>query len=121
MSQIEILRKNAEHASRLLRQAEAEETDRNNEHLLGKCFKYRNSGGGADGSWWLYKKVIRIKDGYLSTFQFQQYNNGQIVIEPDWFAMDRTLMNGGYIEIEQAEFDREWAALKEKIGSYSTS
>lgn len=123
MNQIEELKKAAHAATNALWQAEAVERDNLNAALVGKCFKYSNSGGGSDKRWWLYLKILRVDDGNLRAFKFQQYANDSehIEIEPNEFIYHgRSLTSdGGYTEIKPAEYEREWASLLDKINAYS--
>lgn len=48
--------------------------------LNGKCFKFRN-GYGDDTHWWLYKKVVGIKDDSMIIEAIQRDNSGRITIE----------------------------------------
>lgn len=125
MNQIEELKKAAHAATDALWQAEAIERDKHNATLIGKCFKYSNAGGGCDKRWWLYLKVTGVDDGNLRAFKFQQYPNDSehIEIEPNEFVYHGKSLtaDGGYVEIESAEYEREWTRLLAKINAYHRS
>lgn len=95
--------------------AEAKQRDKDNARLLGKCFKYNNSGGGCDERWWLYAKVIAVKDGSLRLFQFERRPNGITEIDPDRHTWTGHIINGGYHAIDVFEFNAAWIALKAAI------
>lgn len=112
---IKELREQAKKLNAAVWKAEREESDRQNAALVGRTFKFRNSYGGCDESekWWLYGKVIDIKDGGLLMFRFQTDNNGRIEIEPAQYKVG--IADSGYQEIPEKEFDRAWAALLIKV------
>ena len=113
---IEMLRKASQTAQQRLWKAEAAERDKTNAALVGKCFKYRNSSGSGE-KWWLYLKITAVDDGNLRAFEFQQYSNGEIHIQPnDLIYHGRNLTeDGGYIEIKPAELQREWVKIRDLI------
>lgn len=93
--------------------AEAIERDKYNKTMVGKCFKYSNSGGGCDERWWLYVKVIRAEEGHLRVFKFERLPNGNISIEPDQFGYSGKMdaEGSGYKEIKYAELRAAWDAM----------
>jgi hypothetical protein len=115
MENIDALRQAARAAQIALHEAEAIQRDKDNASLIGKTFKYHNSGGGCDKRWWYYIKVIRAKDGHLKTFAFQDMPNGQIEIETDHFTMAVPLLDGSYIEIPKKEFNAAWRRIVAKV------
>jgi len=123
MNKIEKLKKAAYEAMNAYQAAEAVERDKYNQAMIGKCFKYSNSGGGCDTRWWLYVKVTRIDDGHLRVFKFEQLPNGCVSIEPDQFSYSGKMgaEGSGYIEIEPTEFDREFSKLRVTINGYPHS
>lgn len=119
---LEMLRKASQTAQHAFWKAEAAERDKTNATLVGKCFKYRNSSGGTE-KWWLYVKITAVDDGNLRAFKFQQYSNGEIHIHSsDFIYPGRSLTeDGGYIKINAAEYNREWAKLHTIIAGYGAS
>lgn len=115
MESIEVLEDRARAANRALHKAQGAQRDLDNSELIGKCFKYHNSGGGCGAKWWYYVKVLRTKDGYLKCFSFQSLPNGEIQIATDSYKMTTTLKNGGYIPITSAKFNAAWKKLSTKI------
>jgi hypothetical protein len=97
------LRAKANKAQAAAWEAERKERAKANRKLVGKTFKYRNSGGG-DEQWWLYAKVQGAKDGNLLLFKFEQTPWGhQIEI-----SNPRPRLTDGYVEIPAAEFKAAW-------------
>jgi hypothetical protein len=121
MNKIEQLKQAAYVAMNAYQEAEAIERDKYNKTMIGKCFKYRNSGGGCDSKWWLYVKITRAEDGHLRVFKFEQLPNGCVSIEPDQFSYNGKigLIDSGYQEIEHSELSAAWDAMFDKIEAES--
>jgi hypothetical protein len=80
--------------------------DREKKRLyIGRYFRYRNSYGASEETWWLYGMVTGVSDsGYLTGLSFQQTSRRNIELQDD----DRLMtIPTGWEEIEAAEF---WAA-----------
>jgi len=71
---------------------------------IGKCFRYRNSGGGADERWWLYARVTAAtKYGWLTAVMFQRIPSvnsehrlepcGTLHLTPEWQEISRARFN----------------------------
>jgi hypothetical protein len=120
MKNVEKLKKAAYEAMNAYQAAEAVERDKYNKTMVGKCFKYSNSGGGCDERWWLYVKVTRLHDGHLRVFKFERLPNGNISIEPDQFSYSGKMdaEGSGYKEIEHAELRAAWDAMFDKIAAF---
>lgn len=121
MANIAALRKKANAARDELYKAEAKERNKINAKLIGNCFKYHNAGGGCDTRWWLYLKVLKIDDGNLRCFSFEELPNGNINIEPNHFIYaggDRLGVGNGYTLVPNSEFDAVWARLRSKIATF---
>lgn len=108
------LRAKAKAAQNAVFEAEKKERQDRNGTLVGKTFKYRNSGGGEE-QWWLFAKVQRIRNGLLLLFKFEHTPYG-INIE---ISNPRTSLSDGYIEIPKAEFVTEWRKLQNIINAVS--
>lgn len=121
MTDVETLKKAAYDAMNAYQEAEAIERDKHNKTLIGRCFKYHNSGGGCDEKWWLYLKVTHAVDGHLRVFKFEKLPNGNISIEPDQFSYSGKLdsEHSGYQEIGPAEYDAAWSLIGETVRAYS--
>jgi hypothetical protein len=112
MSQIEELRKAAKDAFEKLQAAEDVERKKQDAKLVGRCFKYHNSGGGCDERWWLYYRIVGLNEYRLDALSFEVLPNGNISIEPNTSVPGGRFANGsGYTEISRAEFDEAWDAL----------
>jgi hypothetical protein len=117
MNDTSILRKNYDKAWRALRDAEAIERDKNNQALIGRCFKFDNTWGDSR-RWWLYIKVVGTKEGRLEVFKFQTDCNDEIRIEPLTQKLNDSFIEkpSGYIPISEDEFQEHWRALQKRIG-----
>lgn len=92
-----------------LRDAEA---DKKNKALLGKCFRTRNNYSCPetdDDRWWLYARVVGIKDGHLEVTKFQNDKKGRLTVENRDFYSAYSL--DGYEEITTTEFMAAWDAF----------
>lgn len=119
MQSIEKLREASFAAQNALHEAEAIERDKYNKTMIGRCFKYRNSGGGCDDKWWLYVKVTRAEDGHLRVFKFEQLPNGNISIEPDQFSYSGKMDDrSGYKAIEPTELRSAWDAMFNVLAAF---
>lgn len=87
-----------------------------NQHLVGKCFKYRNSYScpKPDEYWWLYSIVTGLDEGELIVWSFQDDRRGRIEITTDLIG---PTIGMNYIEIPPSEFWRAWALLNLKLNS----
>lgn len=75
----------------------------------GNFYRYRNAGGGQDERWWVYGAVTSVSEGgRLEGWTFERYPNGKIEIDPDGWAINAVVMNGG----EQITADEFWAAAE---------
>lgn len=106
------LRDRANKAQHAAWEAEKKDRAKENRRLIGKTFKYRNSGGGGD-QWWLYAKVQGIKDGSLLLFKFEETPWG-IQIEIDY---PRPSLTDGYTEIPMSEFKAAWKLLQARLSA----
>lgn len=91
--------------------------------VLDKYFKYRNSYGGDNKGWWLYRKVTDINpsDVYLLSnneptarckgFSFEIRTNGEISIQ----QKDDTYIHILGQEITEREFNEAWNKMCDKI------
>lgn len=107
-------RKLSEKISRMRNKSDADAASK----LVGKCFKYRNNYSlpeKASDYWWLYRRVVSQKDGYLMIESFQVDKYKKINIEPKQEFHYRHL--DSYIEISKAEYAREWKKLLKRINS----
>ena len=90
------------------------ETEKENQKYLGKCFRYENRYS-SDESWWLYKKVISIKDGHLEVVAFQIDCYGSADVK-------RNNWSAGSIhnetEITEMDFSLAWDNFKDKVSQY---
>jgi len=85
---------------------------------IGKCYKYRNSGGGVDSEWWLYTKITGIKNSCYTTASFQ-HPKGEyieyIMIETEKHVSPSRFEGSDYpsnhIEITEEEYNK----AREKI------
>lgn len=112
MAQIEELKKAAKDALERLQAAEDIERKKTDTKLVGRCFKYLNSGGGCDERWWLYYRITGLNEYRLNALSFEVLPNGNISIEPNASVSGgRFAAGGGYIEIGRGEFDEAWDAL----------
>jgi hypothetical protein len=115
---IEKLREEAQIANRALHEAEAKERDEENSALIGKCFKYHNAGGGCDKKWWLYARIIGVREGHLLALKFEERPNGSIEVEQKAWVMSYSFRkDGGYVPISNAELDRAWRHLTTSIAN----
>lgn len=96
---------------------ESKERQKENEQLIGKCFKYRNSHSLPEKEsdyWWLYIKILSLNEyGICSGIAFQTDKDGRIDIE----TREYINLSSGYIEIPKKEFEEEWAELAMSIMS----
>jgi hypothetical protein len=77
--------------------------------LVGRCYKYRNSYGGNNDTWWMYFKIT----GFREAFSFQTDCQDKITIEQHGGAYDVVLRTSH--RIAKREFDGEWRALQGRI------
>jgi hypothetical protein len=116
MATLAQLKKTAQTAMSAYSAAQTVAEDKQNKKLIGKCFKYHNSGGGCDERWWLYAKVERVEDGRLYVFTFETLPNGTINIER---GAGRSAMSfsdrGSYTPIDRTEFLEAWRGVTEAI------
>jgi len=82
---------------------EASRRRKENRKYLGKCFKYRNTFGRPEESWWLYLKITKVGVS-MSGHKFQKMHDGRFE------ALNENYVTGlhGWIEIPRAEFNRQW-------------
>lgn len=82
----------------------------------GRCFKYRNSAGGAD-RWWLYLKVIKTRGTMLHCITFQKTSYKQIEFNTERKAlMWRDIKPfSDYVEITKEDFEEERKKLLQEI------
>ena len=60
---------------------EAAERKKENDELVGKYFRYRNSYSAPSKKWWIYHKVIKSSDSYTVTafsFEINPYNGASV-------------------------------------------
>ena len=86
---------------------------------IGKCYKFRNSGGGVDSKWWLYIKITGIKNSCYTTVSFE-YPKGEFSeytmieierhVSPSRFEGNISYPSN-YIEITKEEYNK----AREKI------
>lgn len=96
---------------KLSRMRDAERVEENRP-LVGKTFRYRNSGGSA--KWWLYAKVVGLaKDGMLQIMTFETQKSGDIAIAATRHMY--TMATYGYVPCQRRTFQREWRALQKRI------
>ena len=71
MSEKEELRKQINRLHNRLWVLESAERRKENDKLVGKIFRYRNSYSGGKPQWWVYYKVVKGSDGsYVKAFRF---------------------------------------------------
>lgn len=116
MENLEKLREVAYKATSALAAAETKLRAKKNAELVGKCFRYHNSGGGCTGRWWLYAKVLETKDGGLICFKFQKLPNGNMMIEPLEYVSASHLTNS-YSPIPAGDFNKAWRAVQKHVAS----
>jgi hypothetical protein len=115
------LRRKAEEARDALYAAEAEERDRRNAALVGKCFRGRTSYScpeGPDDYWPVFAKVIGVEGGQLILFEFSCDKNGKYVIDP---REKRTSIWSGYGEISESAFRDAWLRMVEEMNAAATA
>lgn len=89
-----------------------------NQALVGKCFRYWNSYG-QDEHWWLYARVDGTDNYWPYSFQFQKTSQNEFRIE----TLKTFTSSERYKEISEAEFSQAWSeflvemnALRSKEG-----
>lgn len=100
-----------------LEDAEAESEGKSR---VGKCFRYRNSGGGADKKWWLWAKVIKFEDYCIYTQEFQTIPTAygdELQFVPMKHYYRRML--GGFEPISSSEYRRALALFKKRAANIS--
>jgi hypothetical protein len=79
-----------------------------NENIVGKCFKYRNSYScptQEEDYWWIYSKVIGLTDdGCLRVWHFQKDRSGEFMVNPN--SLEYGMEN--HTEIPEIEFYEAW-------------
>jgi hypothetical protein len=97
---------------------EQAETDAKNKKMIGRHFRYDNSYGSST-RWWLYSKVISLKDGNIITLEFQTTSAGEIKINPS--REHYRNMHSGFDLITKREFEAEWAKVQQAVTTISTA
>lgn len=116
MATLAQLKKTAQKAMEAYSAANTIAEDKQNKKLVGKCFKYHNSGGGCDERWWLYAKVERVEDGRIYVFTFEELPNGTINIERGQGRSAMSFAAGGsYTSISRTEFLDAWQQVAETV------
>lgn len=99
---------------RKLNKLKEKEKCEDNENLVGRCGRYRNSYGSDRPSWWLYRKVMSLtSDNGLNVFSFQEDCLGELKIKPKDCAMGESCTLGD--KISEKQFQAAWALMKKKI------
>jgi hypothetical protein len=114
---IERLEHNARVATAALSRAKQRVHDAENQAVVGKCFKYRNSYSCHEKPsdyFWLYLKVVKAAGGRLETFTFQTDNRGRFEVET---RSNLYHINEGYREISGKEFQSAWDKLMSRLES----
>jgi hypothetical protein len=86
---------------------------------IGKCFKYRNCYScpkEESDYFWLYAKVVGMRDGSAIVFEFQTDKYGHLSVKPDETYYGRAPNEDrGYQPITAAEFNAAWRAVQAKV------
>ena len=85
--------------------------------LIGKCYRYHNSGDGTGKRWWLYLKVLGVtQNGMLKTVQFEVYSNGECNAKQyDWHYPHSVGEGTGYSPITDAVFASGWKEFVARV------
>lgn len=119
MKTIDQLREEADNFYSLWQQAkdacdrmiEKEELPKLKKELTGKCFKYKNGGGGE--KWWMYVRVLKVMSlRSMRCLQVQEYLNRIEIVQEDNYGVGN---GGGYIPITNAEFNKHFKRISRKI------
>jgi hypothetical protein len=85
-----------------------------NKKLIGKCFRCRNSYGGGEPSWWLYKKITGMKkNGNLFALTFEDDTEGRINIHHEEYYHEGYILDSELIP--DVEFRHQWELLMDKL------
>lgn len=118
MEQIETLKQQARAVAEKIGRIEDAERYAQNKKLEGKAFKYRNSYSCPDKPsdyWWMYTKVLKVTRDFIHIHQFQTDRYGSVTIDLE--KKHYRHFHGGFVEIKSSEFERQWKALKARIGA----
>ncbi len=101
-------------ANQALGKIETQRRAEENKVLMGKCYRYRNSYGSGSG-WWLYARVIGVRDGWPVMFRFETIENNEIRIQPTETHVG--VPDSSYQPITEAAFTKAWRALQKHIAT----
>ena len=87
---------------RELDEIEQAEAEKKNCHLVGKCYRYKNSYGGGSW-WWRYRRVTTVNGNDILCFVFEKKPNAFEVRVDDWLGALRNNQ-----EISEDEFRQAW-------------
>jgi len=78
---------------------------------IGTCYRYCN-GYSSEEHWWLYMKVVDVKDGGAVVVTFQTDTRGLMEAQKDG---QRWPFRAGYERISETAFSKERAAFKKAL------
>lgn len=96
-----------------LLEIENADRDERNKKFVGRYFRYRNCYSCPEKSsdyWWMYFRVIGVREGYLLVQKFQNDNRGRITIETDDMF---SVMLDGTQEIKKQQYEKAFAKTME--------
>ena len=114
-TKINELQKKIEPLRKELKKIEDKNSLKEKEKLLGKCFKFQNSGG-SDKKWWIYTKVIAVSKDTHTHLKVERNPDGNLSID---LTEDFTYHADHYlhqVEIQEWEFQEQ---LKTMIRDFS--
>jgi len=118
MSDLPVLEKRMQEASRAFYAAKSAQQEKENSRLIGSCFKYRNNYSCPEKPsdyWWMYTQVLKADGGSLVCWEFQRDKNGKIEIDFQRFYYPHLLE--GHIKITRKEFAKAWRGLQKRIAA----
>lgn len=85
----------------------------NNQKMIGKCFKFRNSYG-SGGDWWFYIQVLGINsEGYLVCISAEHCSDNKIQIEQS--IRYSSSFSKEYLPITEEEFEKAFEKILEDL------
>jgi hypothetical protein len=112
MNKEEIVRKKYEKVRKQLDEIESNKEIKENNKLVGKCFKYLNSYSSPSEKWWLYKKIIK-GDKNLKSMEFEHTALDIYEVKMNHWTHSNSLFN--HIEISSEEFNLAWLEFKKSL------
>lgn len=84
--------------------------------FIGRCYKFKNSGGDNFKTWWLYIQVMDLSPDYgLTVLKAQkyntEYNNGYIEVIREQSYSNNFKDSASYIPISEDEFNNAVQAI----------